>query len=196
MSPRFRVPKQRGVALPIAMIVLVAMLLAAVTLIRSVDTATMVAGNLTYKQRATHAADEGVRAAFIWLRDTSVANVAALSNSNSGEAYYSSQHAKDPDWNPAANWPPDSKSFVDANGNTVSYVIHRLCILPGKGINDEGQNCSTWDGVGTRKPGASYSSDDPGYKSSSFVYYRITTRAVGPRNATSYVQTLVLIPSS
>ncbi|MCZ7654374.1 MAG: hypothetical protein M5R42_08960 [Rhodocyclaceae bacterium] len=56
---------QRGVALPIALIVLVAMVLAAVTLIRSVDTATMVAGNLTLKQSATHAADEGIRQGFL-----------------------------------------------------------------------------------------------------------------------------------
>ena len=48
-STRFRLLSgQAGLALPIALIMLVAMILAALALFRSVDTATMVAGNLTY----------------------------------------------------------------------------------------------------------------------------------------------------
>ena len=49
-SMRVGVIKQRGVVLFIALIALVAMSLAAVALVRSVDTATIIAGNLAFKQ--------------------------------------------------------------------------------------------------------------------------------------------------
>ena len=48
---------QRGVILFIALIVLVAMSLAGIALMRSVDTNVMIAGNLAFRQGATLAAD-------------------------------------------------------------------------------------------------------------------------------------------
>ena len=45
--------KQRGVVLFFALISLLAIMLAAVALIRSVDTSIMIAGNLAFKQAAT-----------------------------------------------------------------------------------------------------------------------------------------------
>src|SRR4051794_33864237 len=49
--------RQQGVVLLIALIVLVAMTLAGIGLVRSVDTGNMVAGNLAFKQGATLAGD-------------------------------------------------------------------------------------------------------------------------------------------
>ena len=45
--------KQQGVVLFIALVALVVMSLAAVALIRSVDTNTLIGGNLSFKQAAT-----------------------------------------------------------------------------------------------------------------------------------------------
>src|SRR2546428_13810539 len=59
--------RQRGVTLFIALIVLVAMTMAAVAMMRSVDTATVVAGNIGFRQSAVNAADQGVQAAYAWL---------------------------------------------------------------------------------------------------------------------------------
>lgn len=189
---------QRGVALPIALIVLVAMVLAAVTLIRSVDTATMVAGNLTLKQSATHAADEGIRQGFLWLRNTAVANPASLNSSISASGYFSTQHADDPNWNPASNWPTGSAVSLpaDAGGNTVSYVIHRLCTLPGLSYNAPNQQCATYTGTSAAASGGSQSVDAPEFAGVVYVYYRVTSRVVGPRNTISYVQSLMLAPAS
>ena len=129
---RFSSSQQDGVALPIALIVLVAMVLAAVTLVRSVDTATLVAGNLTFKQRAIHASDEGVRQGFLWLRNTITANPNSLNNSMSASGYFATQHADDPNWNPASNWPTGSAVTLPADdgGNVVSFVIHRCVRNP------------------------------------------------------------------
>src|ERR1044072_4039301 len=54
---------QRGVVLFIALIVLVALMLASVSLVRSVDTANIIAGNLAFKQASVQAADTGIEAA-------------------------------------------------------------------------------------------------------------------------------------
>jgi Tfp pilus assembly protein PilX len=186
------------VALPIALIVLVAMVLAAVTLIRSVDTATMVAGNLTLKQSATHAADEGVRQGFFWLRNTVIASPASLNSSIPASGYFSTQHADDPNWNPASNWPTGSAVSLptDAGGNTVSYVIHRLCTLPGLSYNAPNQQCATYTGTSAAASGGSQSVDAPEFSGVVYVYFRVTSRVVGPRNTISYVQSLMLAPAS
>ena len=61
--------EQRGVVLFIALIVMVAMSLAGIALIRSTDTAGIVAGNLAFKQAATNALDRSVEAAVHGLWD-------------------------------------------------------------------------------------------------------------------------------
>jgi len=62
---------QRGTMLIIALIVLVAMTLAGIATMRSVDTATVMAGNIAFRQSALNAADQGVQAAFALLQPTS-----------------------------------------------------------------------------------------------------------------------------
>jgi Tfp pilus assembly protein PilX len=190
--------RQHGVALPIALIVLAAMVLAAVSLVRSVDTATMVAGNLTFKQRATHAGDEGIRQAFLWLRNTAMNNPASLNNTDIGSGYYSTQHADDPNWNPATNWPAAGAVMLaeDAGGNRVSYVIHRLCTLPGVSYNAPNQQCATYTGSSAASSGGSQSVDAPEFIGVVYVYYRVTARIEGPRNTVSYVQSLMLVPAT
>lgn len=69
-----RLIKQRGVVLFFALIALLAMSLAAVALIRSVDTSTMIAGNLSFKQSATSSGDTGIEAAVLWLAALDAAN--------------------------------------------------------------------------------------------------------------------------
>ncbi|MDP2761238.1 MAG: pilus assembly PilX N-terminal domain-containing protein [Sideroxyarcus sp.] len=59
--------KQRGVVLFFALVALVAMSLAAVALIRSVDTSTIIAGNMAFKQSASSAGDSGIEAAVTWM---------------------------------------------------------------------------------------------------------------------------------
>ena len=67
-APRAR---QEGVVLMIALIVLVAMTLAGIGIIRSIDTATMVANNIGFRQIAVASGDAGIEAARIWLINNS-----------------------------------------------------------------------------------------------------------------------------
>lgn len=65
--------KQRGVVLFFTLIALVVMSLAAVALIRSVDTSTMIAGNLAFRQAGTSSGDSGIEAAIAWMKATEAA---------------------------------------------------------------------------------------------------------------------------
>lgn len=58
-----RLGAQRGVVLFFALISLLAIMLAAVALVRSVDTSTIIAGNLAFKQSATSSGDAGTETA-------------------------------------------------------------------------------------------------------------------------------------
>lgn len=55
---------QRGVVLLIALIVLVAMTLAGIGMMRSIDTTTLIAGNVAFKQTTIQAGDRGISEGF------------------------------------------------------------------------------------------------------------------------------------
>lgn len=190
---------QRGLALPVALMVLVAMLLAAVSLVRSIDSATMVAANLSFKQRATLAGDEGIQAAFLWLDNKQKLSPADLNMTDGASGYYSSRHAQDPGWNPANSWDNAlAKSLpADAAGNQISYVIHRMCSDPNMAFGEEPNKCATFtDASGTAGAGGSMGTGAAAFSGISYLYYRITVRIVGARNTVSYVQSLVLVPAT
>ena len=60
---------QQGVVLLLTLIILVAMTLAGIGMMRSVDTGNVIAGNLAFKQATTHAADGGTSTGFNALMD-------------------------------------------------------------------------------------------------------------------------------
>ena len=123
--------RQQGVALVMALIVLVAMTLAGLAMMRSVDTSSLIAGNLAFKQSAAISADAGVEAAIAWVHG----NPAKLDNDAGGSGYSASSQAAldltgndtteandDLDWSDKGQV---AQLAVDAAGNQVSYVIHR-----------------------------------------------------------------------
>jgi len=79
-------PRQSGVALIFALLTLVALMLATLGLVRSVDTGTLLLGNIGFKQDATASADQATREAINWLDN----NKASLNTDIAGEGYYAS----------------------------------------------------------------------------------------------------------
>lgn len=77
---------QRGTALLFALLTLVALMLATLGLVRSVDTSTALLGNIGFKQDATAAADQATRQAIQWLSD----NRSALNTDLPASGYYAS----------------------------------------------------------------------------------------------------------
>lgn len=204
-------PKQRGVVLFFALIALVAIMLAAVALIRSVDTSMIIAGNLAFKQAATTSADAGTEAAMNWLTVTQAANTAknvlidpahAFNIDDPASGYYSST---DPALNLFANavWDAIDTAAIppitDTSGNTIQYVIQRACrnanvqiapaapnpphcLFSGAVQNTSGQNIPLPQDVCTG-PGCPVAGQT--------VMIRITSRVKGPKNTLSYVQAFV-----
>lgn len=180
--------RQQGVVLFISLIMLVAMTLAGIALIRSVDTANLIAGNLAFRQGATLAADSGVESARTWLLTQ---NTATLSNDSAANGYYSFTP-------PVASWEQyDWQNLsiampaADAAGNQVRYVVHRLCALTGSPTG-AGNNCLTTTTTGGGQ-GSSMGAGVQNVSGTAVYYYRITSRVIGPRNTASYVQTLITV---
>jgi len=196
--------RQEGVVLMIALIVLVAMTLAGIGMIRSIDTGTMVAGNIGFRQSAVASGDGGVEAALAWLR----ANAGSLNMDNAAMGYYATRQdnldltgnrteggTDGVDWGGSdASQPTKARSLgqIDASGNDVFYVIHRLCSIVGS-INEPAQSCATSTGVGTGSSMDSPTYDSQGLLTANRVYYRITSRIAGPKNTVSFVQAVVLL---
>jgi Tfp pilus assembly protein PilX len=189
---------QRGVVLIIALIVLVAMSLGGIAILRSVDTATLIAGNIAFKQRTIAGADFGLESAIKWITD----NVNSLNNDSTSAAYFSSLSRELTDrfaWENPASWNAAKEVGSDAAGNKVHYVIHRMCTKTGLSFNHPDQLCATdasaREGGAAAAPteGSSSVAGGPAYNQPPRVYVRITVRSTGPRNAVSYVQSMVLV---
>lgn len=209
--PACRVPRarQKGVVLLIALIVLVAMTLAAIAMVRSVDTTNVIAGNLAFRQSANNAGDAGVEAAISWLEANTGANLWTNNYPNGYSAIRQDPGAGqtwDQYWTavidpnpltPPVNTLTCSATGIactlptDAAGNTVTYSISRLCtsaVDPGSANS----GCAVSTAVAAANANASsQGSGEIGLQYSSQIYYRITTRTVGPHNTVSYIQTVV-----
>lgn len=187
--------RQRGVVLMITLIVLVAMTLAAIALVRSSDTTNLIAGNLAFQQAATNSGDQGTEAAIVWLEQNNSGTYLHADHNTSGDRLGYSATRQDPvpgqTWENFWNAVLSNQSISlapDAAGNTVSYVIQRMCQL--SGAPTSGAGCAVSSATATTVG----NSEDAGtvvLQYSSQVFYRITSRIVGPRNTVSFVQTIV-----
>jgi Tfp pilus assembly protein PilX len=189
--------RQKGVVLLVALIVLVALMLASVSLVRSVDTANVVAGNLAFKQASVQAADFGIETAV-----TALPNIVATSldtdKTSSNYRYYATRRIEDTNGVPTAmavGGDPAAAAPIDWNqvpvadtraGNTVRVVIDRLCVGPAP-VVDPVASCFHE----ASSDGASQSINKQVFTSVTMVYYRVTVRVTGPRNTVSMVQAIL-----
>ena len=204
-TPTHTPRRQQGVVLLIALIILVAMTLAGLGLIRSIDTGTLVAGNIGFRESAVQSGDSGIELARTWLMN----NRNSLNNDQQMFGYYSTRQdsvditgnktigtADGVDWggsNPLAPTKAfDAGTSVDGTGNHIYYLIQRLCSIPGS-INAPLQDCTTIQitSMGSTQNAPDYSGYGLSIKNE--VYYRITSRIEGPKSTVSYVQAIVLI---
>lgn len=201
--------KQRGATLFFALIGLVVLMLTAAALVRSVDTASIISGNLSFRQGATSAGDRGVEAAMSWLNTkmgstasasaSSVTDaIAATNTTDTSFGYYASNEEflsgsiTDPKQDAA--WASGRCRNIgeDDRGNSVCYVIERMCLKPASGevidLNTMNKYCILAD------LNALHSSvtgkEQPIAPELAFMF-RVTARVRGPRNTVSYIQSFV-----
>lgn len=214
MKPTFpiarRAPlaRQRGVALFFALVCMVAIMLAATVLVRSVDTATLISGNLAFQQSATRSGDGGTEAAISWLNETQSANATInvltdpahpFNNDNAAAGYYSSLDPTKSLTVPGGTnfaWDDSDSRLVgtDATGNTVRYIIQRMCraantpvanascLFSAAALDTNGQHVLLPQEI-CSGPGCPVAGQTP--------QIRITSRVTGPKNTVSYVQAFV-----
>jgi len=180
---------QSGVVLFIALIVLVAMTLAGIAIMRSVDTGNLVAGNMAFKQSSLSASDNGIAQAFNWLTTTinNPATYATLEQDIPAQGYYAVV-SNPPDWTDNAVWAGQSFSIgTDTAGNSVDYIVQRMCDNAG---NYTGVNCAQTPRVGG-EAGNSQQVGGSSFTSPPMVYYRVTVRVRGARQTLSIVQSTI-----
>jgi type IV pilus assembly protein PilX len=209
--------RQRGVVLILTLIVLVAMTLAAIALVRSVDTGNVVAGNMAFKQGATQTGDAGTEAAVAFLRTGGAGGIPIAGAPESyvditAQGYYATYqsnldmtgYSHDPnrglvDWaSNGCNGVPNTgcltpgPKIAAGADNEVRYIITRLCSAQ-LSAQAAGNDCVTFLAQGGQSPVRSelkYGLDRR-FSLIPIEFYRITSRIKGPRNTISYVETVV-----
>jgi type IV pilus assembly protein PilX len=209
---------ERGISLVVVLVALVIIGFAAIALLRSSDTGTLIVGNLGFQKTALAAGDAGTEAAIEWLIENS--DGAALFDDVAASGYFATSAencdltgavtpgnaADDVQWVGAD--PGNACSMVAtavappgvAPGFTVRYVINRVCNATGDpnemtaadGVTPMAcSNLSGSGGEGSTRAGASYGNTP--LVAGAQTYYRITTRVDGPRSTVRYAQALVVI---
>ncbi len=185
---------QRGLVLIFALIVLVAMTLAGLALVRSVDTTILITGNMAFQQAATQSGDQGIEQAVTWLQNNNIGTT--LHSDIPASGYFARRQDPVPNqtwdsfWNATLSGSAQALP-QDAAGNQVSYVIQRLCAVIGD-PTAIGAGCAVPQTGGTSS-GSSKGAGVVALLYNSQVYYRVTARISGPRNTVSYVQAVIAL---
>ncbi len=185
---------QRGVVLFIALIVMVALSLAGIALVRSVDTATAVVGNLAFSQASMLPANMAVEEAVAALFEKDL--ISDVNTNLASQNYYATRQD-----NEDSRGVPDTlvtktkasalaKKLDGGNGNEIHYVIERLCA---KGIPatpsraDLVQYCDMLP----PKPAGTTSMETDKIELPRIPLYRLTVRVDGPQNTVSFMQAML-----
>ncbi|HEY8607816.1 MAG TPA: hypothetical protein VIM12_11945 [Noviherbaspirillum sp.] len=205
-----RAPAQRGLSLLIVLVALTVMSLAAVGLIRMVDTGALVAGNVAFKQGTTLAADSAVEGAITWLQANNTG--VALNQKNEAAGYYATS-VEELDVTGTSSrttrvlidWHDNDCAYAAENtyakclqpatenannGYTTRYVITRMCKTEG----EANKACAKpLPGAGNQSPkrGEIKKGDEKRFATEAGPFFRIVVRADGPRNTVSYTESYV-----
>lgn len=213
--------RQSGVVLLVALIALVAISLAAVALVRSVDTGLTIAGNTAFKESTTAASDVAVDVATDWLKTKTAKD---LQTDSAGSGYYAfwrpgckdmtgnntPSKGDDVDWTGSATGSCGVKGVSVSgmpSGYTAFYVITRMCTCEGAvGANvctvgaatNQTNVCAGLATAGAFHGIATYdyrglTGAEASKVATGAPYFRVVTRVVGPRNTTSFVETVVTL---
>jgi type IV pilus assembly protein PilX len=178
--------RQRGAALFVALIVMVAMSLAGIALVRAVDTTTLVAGNIAFRTSAVPVADAALEKAVVDLFEST--NIADSTADNTKFNYYASWRGDDNALGvpkalfDTSHYPADGSVITDAaSGMTARYIIERSCRAPGPASPDI---CD----MATPGPAPGGTAGKNPWQLPRTPFYRATIRVDGPRETVVFAQ--------
>lgn len=178
--------RQRGIILLITMVAVLALGLAAMSLVRAVATGVAIGGNIDLRQQALFAASAALENDVVALFEDSVVDTARDDPAHNYFAWR--QPGEDPRGVPrmlltAVDYPAGA-SIIDADdGFTVRHIIERLCIAPGEATLD---NCALSPPSAEAASGAPPPGEPPRRPA-----YRVTMRVAGPGGAASFMQAML-----
>lgn len=197
----------------IVLIALVIMSLAAVGLIRAVDTGTLIVGNVAFKQATTSSADGAAEVAIAWIGANRGGTT--LYQNNVQQGYYAaSLDELDPTGTSTratrvlVDWNDDSCAYAatgtygscitpssanSTGGFTTRYVITRMCKTTGD-PNAAGNGCAKPvlnESATSPKRGELKYGEDKRFVTPAGPFFRVVARSDGPRNTISYTETYV-----
>ncbi len=181
--------KQQGVVLVIALIALVAISLAGVALMRTVDTSNVVSGNIAFNEAAIQMADVGAELAYAEI-DIETVKASPFAGMTYAYPNYS-------DISPVSRLPTQAANWRAAPANTVNlpsgyslrYMVERMCLGTANF-----QEVPTFTKC---KAAPLYDTDGvllmdtnvpPNELDLGKLYYRITIEVTGPRNTRALAQ--------
>jgi len=210
--------RQKGAALFVALVALLAMTFAGLALLRSMDSAGLIAGNFSFRQAALSAADMGLEGALSALETTYIGGRSSDQNCATGSgtcylAWYKDAAActNGTDCDNAngvsqrINWANVAATNINfaslGTGYSYQYVIERLCSIAGRDATtgdvlagDVAKYCFSM--TLTSGSGKSYESRSALYGKintvNNEVAFRTTIRVSGPHNASTMIQTLFM----
>jgi hypothetical protein len=185
--------RQSGVVLFIALIVMVALSIAGIALIRSVDTGLSVTANLGFRQASIPPSTWAVENAISSMFEKKDINLEAV---DAGRNYYPYRVEIKTPAKPEDNYgvPYDLQGLTPANypggfvketdnaGNTIRYVIERMCLDEGPAV---ASNC---DMSPPKKSEATTAMELVKPDLIRVPFYRVTVRVDGPNNTTTFAQ--------
>ncbi|WP_229261031.1 pilus assembly PilX family protein [Duganella levis] len=192
-----RLPRsgQRGIALPIILIMLTVMLVSSIYLLRASTSTTLTVNNLAYDAALSKEADLGVHAAFEWLSQPSTK--ALLVADSAANGYVATMN---PMWTVStpAFWTGSVTKDPVGGGSRVEYVIHRMCTFAGTyNATSPANSCmlsAAKQGVAAAVAlGSSLGQSSVVYDNQPQLHYVVTARIFGPRGGNVVVQSVVMM---
>lgn len=189
--------REQGVALPVMLIMLVVMLVSSIYLLKSSNSSTIGAANMSYDDALAKAADLGLQAGFDYLQARSKVSKTLLTSDSPADGYVSSWDGKLQVSDPLF-WA--AQKTIPAGTNvpfTIQYVIHRACNYTGRyDLNNNACMQTSSNPLQAGSPlalGASNAINSATYTSAPQLHYIITARIFGPRGGNVVSQLVVLI---
>lgn len=195
MNPVFVRRLQRGIALPVMLILLAVMLVGTVYLFKSSHSSTLTAANLAYESAQSKAVDFGLHKGFEWLSAQAKADKAALEEDITAQGYVATLDTTQT-VRSSGFW-TGSVTVTDDAGNEIEYVVHRMCAVTGAYDAATNRCVQTSANTSTLNNavalGDSLASDSPSFAGSPQLHYVITARMSSARGSNVVNQLVVMI---
>lgn len=177
-SSRLSKKGQRGVVLFVALIVLVAMSLAGVSMMRAVGTGTQVAGNLTLHHSSVQAPEAAFENALAQIVNRMNTGTTRQPEEGTSYSYLDiAQPIEQRSWANAQNLGTDP-----VTGNKVEVMIDRLCTLVAATLAD----CETTFVPTTNGNGNGQGTTNPSYEP--YRHFRIIARITDPKGKVTFIE--------